>query len=86
MPTSRKLNRRDMLKSLGAGTAGFAAVPFLSQALFAADAAPSAVKKKVLFFTKSSGFQHSAITRKSEAEPAFAEQLLTEFGAATGLR
>ncbi len=85
MPTRRKMNRRDLLKTLGAGAAALTVSPFLSQALLADDAAPAAgAKKKILFFTKSSGFQHSAITRKSADELAFAEQLLTDFGAKNG--
>jgi type 1 glutamine amidotransferase len=35
--------------------------------------------KKVLFFTKSSGFQHSVITRKG-GQPAHAEKILSDIG------
>jgi type 1 glutamine amidotransferase len=85
MPTQRELNRRDLLKTLSAGVAAMAVSPFLSRALLADDAAPAAAtKKKILFFTKSSGFQHSAITRKSEGELATAEQVLTDLGARYG--
>ena len=41
---------------------------------FAADA-----KKKILFFSKSSGFEHSAIKRK-DGQPSFAETVLAEIG------
>jgi type 1 glutamine amidotransferase len=85
MPTHREMNRRDLLKTLGAGAAALAVSPFLSRALLAADAAPaSGAKKKILFFTKSAGFQHSTITRKSADELSFAEKLLTDFGAKNG--
>jgi type 1 glutamine amidotransferase len=40
-------------------------------------------KPKVLFFTKSSGFQHSAITRKGD-EPSHAEAILKKIGEANG--
>jgi len=36
-------------------------------------------KRKILFFTKSSGFEHSAISYK-KGEPSFAEKVLTEIG------
>ena len=85
MSTHRELNRRDLLKTLGAGAAALAVPPFLSSTLLAADEAPAGgIKKKILFFTKSSGFQHSTITRKSPDQLAFAEQLLTDFGAKNG--
>src|SRR5215204_1439390 len=46
----------------------------------------AAENKNVLFLTKSSGFQHSVITRDKNdpAKPTHAERLLTEFGAANG--
>lgn len=40
-------------------------------------------RKKVLFFTKSSGFQHSVVTRKGE-ELAHAERVLVELGRTHG--
>ena len=40
-------------------------------------AAPQDAKKKILFFTKSSGFEHSAIKKKGE-EPSHAEKILAE--------
>ena len=66
-------DRRRML--LAAGAALFA--PASLNRLFAAQKAGPA--KKVLFFTKSSGFQHSVIARKDDA-PAHAEKILTEIG------
>src|SRR5436305_1788696 len=45
-----------------------------------------AENKNVLFLTKSSGFQHSVITRDKNdpQKPAYAERLLTEFGGQNG--
>src|SRR6185437_5899699 len=60
---------------------------------FAADAAPagapaslSGPAKKILFFTKSSGFQHSVIQRPAgdPSKLAYAEQILTYLGAKNG--
>src|SRR4051794_12537309 len=51
------LNRRQMLFATGAALLG---APALNRALAADKASP----RKVLFFTKSSGFQHSVVTRK----------------------
>ena len=42
-------------------------------------AADAGAPKKVLFFSKSSGFEHSAIKRKGD-QPSFAEQILAELG------
>jgi type 1 glutamine amidotransferase len=84
MSTTREMNRRNLLKAVGAGAAALAMSPFFSKVSLAADAVPAGPPKKILFFTKSSGFQHSTITRKSANEPAFAEKLLTEFGAKNG--
>ena len=84
MSNHRELNRRHLLKTFGAGAAALAVSPFLNGSLLAADDATGGTKKKILFFTKSSGFQHSTITRKSPGELAFAEQLLTDLGAKHG--
>ncbi len=66
------MNRRQMLLASGAALLGPSAVRAL--------AAPRArATKKVLFFTKSSGFQHSVIARKGDS-PALAERILTEIG------
>ena len=82
MSNQPSFNRRDILKSIGLTTAGLAISPFLSRMSFAADAPV----KKILFFTKSSGFQHSVIAR-SATDPnklAYAEQILTDLGAKNG--
>lgn len=70
---TRELNRRDLL--LAAGGAWLGAGVF-SKAMAAARRAP---KKKILFFTKSSGFPHSVVTRQND-QPAHAERILTEIG------
>ena len=46
-------------------------------------AAPSAAKRKILFFTKSSGFEHSVISWKN-GQPSHAEKVLLELGARNG--
>jgi uncharacterized protein len=80
-----EVNRRELLKSLGIGAAALAVSPFLTRSLLGDDTTVGAAgSKKILFFTKSAGFQHSAITRKSTDKLAFAEQLLTDFGAKNG--
>ncbi|MES1167214.1 MAG: ThuA domain-containing protein [Pseudomonadota bacterium] len=47
-----------------------------------ADSAPAA--KKILFFSKSSGFEHSVISYR-KGRPAYAEQVLAELGARNNL-
>ena len=70
-------NRRDVLKALGAGL-------FLPGAFAASRAfARPADTKKVLFFTKSSGFQHSVITRNGD-QLSLAERILTQVGKEAG--
>lgn len=69
---SSTFNRRQWLLAAGASVLG--AAP-LGRAL----AAPKGSMKKVLFFTKSSGFQHSVITRNG-GKPSLAERILTEIG------
>lgn len=58
--------------------------PLLALAVFApvAFAAPviAAPPRKILFFSKSSGFEHSVISYKKE-QPSHAEKVLTELGA-----
>ena len=66
------LNRRQLLLAAGAGWLGAGAINRLL-------AQPKGTGKKVLFFTKSSGFQHSVIARKGD-KLGMAEQILTEIG------
>jgi type 1 glutamine amidotransferase len=49
---------------------------FGAVSLMAADAAP---KRKILFFSKSSGFEHSVISYKT-GQPSFAEKILLDLG------
>jgi uncharacterized protein len=74
-------NRRDVLKAAALAGAGLALSPWTH--LLAQDSGP---RKKVLFFTKSSGFQHSVITRPADdpTKLAYAEQILTDLGAKNG--
>ena len=66
------MNRRQMLLSTAALSAS---LPFpWRQALAAADS-----KRRVLFFTKSAGFEHSAIKREGDAL-SYAEQTLVDLG------
>ena len=82
-PVSASPNRRDLLKTAGFSLAGLAMSPWLSSLARGAD---TGARKKILFFTKSSGFQHSVITRsaKDPEKLAFAEQILTDVGAKNG--
>ena len=69
------MNRRELLRTLGAGAlaAGMEGMPFarLTQA--------AAQPKKILMFTKSSGFEHDMIKRK-DGKLGPAEQILTDLG------
>ena len=65
-------NRRQMLLAAGAALIAPGA---MGRALAANNGSP----KKVLFFTKSSGFQHSVIARK-DGKLGLAERILTEIG------
>ncbi len=67
------VNRRQMLLASGAALLGTGS---LGRVLAQGKAGPT---KKVLFFTKSSDFQHSVIARKGDS-PALAERILTEIG------
>jgi uncharacterized protein len=72
----RSISRRGALVLAGAVLATLAV----------ASPAAAQEKKKVLFLTKSSGFQHSAITRKADdpQKPSHAEQQLIELGGKNG--
>jgi type 1 glutamine amidotransferase len=67
------LNRRQMLLASGAALLG----PAVASRALATP--PRLAGKKLLFFTKSSGFQHSVITRKGDAL-SLAETILTKIG------
>ena len=66
------MNRRQLMLTAGAALLG-------PSTLRALAAQKGGATKKVLFFTKSAGFQHSVIARKGES-PAMAERILAEIG------
>jgi type 1 glutamine amidotransferase len=72
------MNRREMILRTGATALGLG----LTGWNLTAAARPKT--KKVLFFSKSSGFEHSVIKRK-DGEPSFAENILTELGPKHGI-
>src|SRR3954451_21664310 len=84
----RNVNRRDLLKVSALAAAGVALGPLLNRRVLAEATAGRAggARKKVLFFTKSAGFQHSVMTRPADAPTklAYAEQILTDLGAKNG--
>jgi uncharacterized protein len=70
---SYPMNRRRMLQATGAALLA----PLATRLGFAAE------EKNLLFFTKSSGFEHSVIKRKGD-ELSHAEKVLTEIGKKNG--
>jgi type 1 glutamine amidotransferase len=76
--------RRNVLKASALTVAGLALSPILN--LSAGAESPASPRKKVLFFTKSSGFQHSVITRdeKDPEKLAYAEQILSDLAGKHG--
>jgi hypothetical protein len=77
-----ELTRRRLLKGSALGLGGLLVSPFLDGRLWG-DVASA--PKKVLFFTKSSAFQHPVIARSQAGKLSFAEQLLTDLGAKHGI-
>jgi type 1 glutamine amidotransferase len=67
------INRRDMLVATGAAVIGASAFPFRWVA------AAGKKKQKVLYFTRSAGFEHDAVKRK-KGQPSISERILTELG------
>src|SRR5438067_13272722 len=70
------LNRRRFLERLGLS---LAALPLGASALSAA-----APRRRLLCFTKSSGFEHSVIKRGPNGERSLVERVLTDMGATHG--
>jgi type 1 glutamine amidotransferase len=70
---SQTFNRRQMLLATGAAMLGTGALGR------SALAGPKRAAKKVLFFTKSSGFQHSVIAR-NDSQLGLCERVLAELG------
>jgi len=58
-------------------------VSIVAMLFLAAALTVSAAPKKILFFTKSSGFEHSVISWKN-GQPSFAEKILLDLGAKNG--
>ena len=72
------MNRREMLLRTGAAALG------LGLAGCSSMSTAGSKPKKVLFFSKSSGYEHSTIHRNN-GEPSFAEKLLAETGPKHGI-
>jgi type 1 glutamine amidotransferase len=79
-----RMNRRDFLKTSALAAGASVVLPYFLASPVRAE--ETTAKKKVLFFTKSSGFQHSVITRdpNDDKKLAYAEQILTDLGAQHG--
>lgn len=71
------MNRRDLLRFFGSGAVGLGV-----SSLSAARQTPA--RKKVLMFTKSSGFEHDMIKRKG-GQLSLAEQIVTDLGRKRGI-
>jgi uncharacterized protein len=82
---NRSIKRRDFLKTSAALMGGLALTGCISNGP-RGEPIGGAKKKRILFFTKSQGFQHSVITRPAEdpTKLAYAEQILTDLGAQHG--
>jgi type 1 glutamine amidotransferase len=78
MQNVHRITRRQALQVLGAAAAAGAALPGVRLAH-----AEDKPRKKILFFTKSSGFEHDVIKRKG-SELGLAEKTLIELGAKHG--
>jgi type 1 glutamine amidotransferase len=70
------MNRRKLIQSAGAATLGLG----LSQFPLGWAEAAKGPRRRILFFTKSSGFEHPAI-KQVNGQPSFAEKVLQELGA-----
>lgn len=68
------MNRRELLTRAGAATLG------LSGFVRAGAADPAPPRRRILLFTKSSGFEHSVVKRSAN-KPSLVERTLTELGA-----
>jgi uncharacterized protein len=75
------VNRRDMLKTAGVALVGSS---IFTSSLAVAEETSGKKKQKVLFFTRSAGFEHPPVIRNGD-ELGKAEKLLTEWGTKAGL-
>ena len=71
------MKRREMLAATGAAVLGMSTFPLRWTA------AADKKKQKVLYFTRSAGFEHEAVKRKGD-ELSFSEKTLTEMGKRAG--
>jgi type 1 glutamine amidotransferase len=71
------MKRREMLLTTGAAVFGLSTFPF------GWTAAAEKKKQKLLYFTRSAGFEHSAVKRSGD-ELSFSEKTLTEMGERAG--
>ena len=72
------MKRREMLLTTGAAAVGLSMFPF------GWTAAAEGKKQKVLYFTRSAGFEHSVVRRPGD-ELSHSEKVLTEMGKRVGL-
>jgi type 1 glutamine amidotransferase len=81
---SEGLTRRDAMMAVAAAAAAGAAggLPLGWTSAARAASAPTGKPKKVLYFTKSQGFQHSVVTRPKDKpdELSFSEKLMVQWG------
>src|ERR1700744_3398959 len=75
------LTRRTLLKTT---TAALALSPFTAWAADSTTAQPLGKSKRLLFFTKSDGFPHTAVTPTPEKPIPLAEKLLKDWTTAAG--
>jgi len=71
--SNKKMNRRDMLVATGAAVVGASAFPLHWVS------AAEGKKQKVLYFSRSAGFEHDAVKRK-DGQPSISERILDELG------
>src|SRR3954465_12781220 len=76
---SNRMNRRDLLSFAALAGAGLMLGPGAGRLL-----AQDGPRKKILFFTRSSGFPHPVVTRKNGEKLALAERVLTDFAGKAG--
>jgi type 1 glutamine amidotransferase len=72
------MNRREMLRTTGAAVLGLSAFPFHWVA------AAGKMKQKVLYFTRSAGFEHGAVKRQGD-QLSISERTLIEIGKRHGI-
>ena len=71
--SKNRMNRRDILAATGAAALGASAFPLHWVA------AADKKKQKVLYFSRSAGYEHEAVKRKN-GQPSISERILNELG------